>query len=134
MQSSRTLFENAEMAATLPTAGLSGCGFGSLRCETNNTTNKDLYLKSLRMTLSLDTCPDGGTCPLLKHTCVSLRVGDERQVGGKRKTKPAKSRKQMTTSKKDATYLRICHLTMLVTCIAVSLDQLEPKEAHDINF
>ena len=125
MQSSRTLFENAEMAVTLPTAALSGCGFGSLRCETNNTTNKDLYLKS---------CPDGGTCPLLKHTCVSLRVGDGRRVGGKRKTEPAKSRKQMTTSKKDATYLRICHLTMLVTCIAVSLDQLEPKKAHDINF
>ena len=30
----RTLFENGEMAVTLPTAALSGCGFGSLRCET----------------------------------------------------------------------------------------------------
>ena len=30
----RTLFENGEMAVTLPTAALSGRGFGSLRCET----------------------------------------------------------------------------------------------------
>ena len=30
----RTPFENGEMAVTLPTAALSGCGFGSLRCET----------------------------------------------------------------------------------------------------
>ena len=85
--------------------------------------------------MTSDTCPDGGTCPQLKHTCVSLRVGDERRVGGKRKTEPPERRKQVTTSKKDATYLSICsicHLTMHVTCVAVSLDQLEPKTAHEI--
>ena len=84
--------------------------------------------------MTLDTCPEGGTCPLLKHTCVSLRVGDEKRVGGTRKTEPPKRSKQVTTSKKDATYLNICHLTMHVTCVAVSLDQLEPKKAHEINF
>ena len=36
LQSSRTLFENGEMAVTLPTAALSGCGFGSLKRETEN--------------------------------------------------------------------------------------------------
>ena len=40
MQSSRTLFENGEMAVTLPPAALSGCGFGSLQCETEKSTNK----------------------------------------------------------------------------------------------
>ena len=30
----RTLFENGDMAVTLPTAAFLGCGFGSLRCET----------------------------------------------------------------------------------------------------
>ena len=74
--------------------------------------------------MTLDTCPEGGTCPLLKHSCVSLRVGDEKRVGGKRQTEPPKY----------ATYLSICHLTMHVTCVAVSLDQLEPKKAHEINF
>ena len=28
----------------------------------------------------------------------------------------------------------MCHLTMPVTCIAVSLDQLEPKKTHEKNF
>ena len=84
------------------------------------------------MTLTLDTCPEGGTCPLLKHTCVSLRVGDEKRQGGKRKTKPQKRQKQVTTSKEDVTYLSICHMTMHVTCSAVSLDQLEPRKAHGI--
>ena len=36
----RTLFENGEMAVTLPTAALSGCGFGSLQCETEKSTSK----------------------------------------------------------------------------------------------
>ena len=55
--------------------------------------------KTLGMTKTLDTCPEGGTCPLLKHTCVSLRVGDEKPVGGKRKTEPPERRKQVTTFK-----------------------------------
>ena len=38
----RTLFESGEMAATLPTAELSGSGFGSLKCETENSTSKYL--------------------------------------------------------------------------------------------
>ena len=42
MQSSRTLFESGEIAATLPTAALSGCGFGSLKCETEKSTSKYL--------------------------------------------------------------------------------------------
>ena len=84
--------------------------------------------------MTLDTCLDGRTCPRLKHTCVSLRAGDERRVGRKRKTEPPERRKQVTTSRKDATYLSICHLTMHVTCVAVSLDQLEPNHAHEINF
>ena len=86
------------------------------------------------MTLSWDTCPDGGTCPLLKHTCVSLRVGDERRVGAKRKTEPPKRQKQVATSKEDVTYFSICHLTTHVTCSAVSLDQLEPKKARGITL
>ena len=36
----RALFENGEMAVTLPTAALSGCGFGSLKCETDKSTSK----------------------------------------------------------------------------------------------
>ena len=83
--------------------------------------------------MALDTCPEGGTCPLLKHICVSLRVGDRKRVDGKRKTEPPR-RKQVTTSKRDATYSSICQMTMHVTCVAVSLDQLEPKKAHEINF
>ena len=43
MQSGRTLFGNGEMAMTLPTAALSGCGFGSLKCETENSTSKYLF-------------------------------------------------------------------------------------------
>ena len=39
--------------------------------------------------------------------------------------------KQVTTSEEDATYLSICRMTMHVTCNAVSLDQLEPKKAHE---
>ena len=42
MQSSRTPFENREMAVTLPTAALSGCGFGSLKRETEISTRKYL--------------------------------------------------------------------------------------------
>ncbi len=38
----RTLFENGEMAVTLPTAALSGCGFGSLKSETEKSTSKYL--------------------------------------------------------------------------------------------
>ena len=75
---------------------------------------------------------DYGTCPVTKHTCVSLREGDEKRVGEKRKTEPPKRQKQVTTSKEDATYLSICRMTMQVTCNAVSLDQLEPKKAHEI--
>ena len=56
----------------------------------------------------------------------------EVRVGGKRKTEPPKRRKQVTTSKEDATYLGICHMTIHVTCVAVSLDQLEPKKAHEL--
>ena len=37
----RTLSENGEMAVTLPTAVLSGCGFGSLQSETENLTSQD---------------------------------------------------------------------------------------------
>ena len=38
----RTLFENGKMAVTLPTAALPGCGFGSLKCETEDSTSKYL--------------------------------------------------------------------------------------------
>ncbi len=38
-QSSRTLFESGEMAVTLPTAALAGCGFGSLKRETEESTS-----------------------------------------------------------------------------------------------
>ena len=101
MQSSHTLFENGEMALTLPTAALSppllGCVLGSLKCETEIRVST---LKALGMTMTLDTCPEGGTCPRLKHTCVSLRMGDENRVGGKRTTEPPKRRNQVTTSKR----------------------------------
>ena len=33
-------FENGEMAVTLPTAAPSGCGFGSLKCETDKSTER----------------------------------------------------------------------------------------------
>ena len=42
MLSSRTLFESGEMAVTLPTAALSGCGFGSLKGETEKSTSNYL--------------------------------------------------------------------------------------------
>ena len=77
MHSSRTLFENGEMAATLPTAALSGCGFGSLTCETEKSTNEYLIGKIM----TADTCPEGGTCPLLKHTCF-LRSGRRGRASG----------------------------------------------------
>ena len=35
-------FENGEMAVTLPTAALSGCGFGSLKRETEKSTSRYL--------------------------------------------------------------------------------------------
>ena len=94
MQSSRTLFENGEVAVTLPTAALSGCG---LARETDKSTSKYL-VEVIKNDSDMDTCPEGGTCPLLKHTCVSLRVGNEKRVGGKSKTEPPKRRKQVTTS------------------------------------
>ena len=42
MQSAALFFENREMAVTLPTAALSGSGFGSLQCETGNATSRYL--------------------------------------------------------------------------------------------
>ena len=111
----RTLFENGEMAVTLPTAALSGCGFGSLKCETEKSTStyliRDIENLEKYWTLVLNRA----LALLLKHTCVSLREGDEKRVGGKRKTEPLKRQKPVTTSEEDATYLGICRMTMHVT-------------------
>ena len=79
MQSSRTLFENGEMAVTLPTAG----------CETINEW-----------------------------------VGE--------KNRASKEEETSDNIQEDETYLSICQMTIHVTCVAVSLDPLEPKKAHEI--
>ena len=109
------------MAVTLPTAALSGCGFGSLKRETEETRN-DFLVWVIVHGNDMGHLSWVGTCPRWKRLCVSLRVGDEeRRVGGKRKTKPPKRRKQVTTSKG-------CNLPeAYVTCIAASLDQPESK-------
>ena len=58
------------------------------------------------MTVTLDTCPEGSTGPLLKHTCVSLRVGDERRSGWEKKNRASKEEETSDNIQKDATYLR----------------------------
>ena len=51
------------------------------------------------MAMTEDTCPEEALAHDWKHS-VSFRVGDEeKRVGGKRKRKLPKRRKQVTTSK-----------------------------------
>ena len=69
-----------------------------------------------------------GTCPLLKHTCVSSRVGDKEKGGGWEKKNRASKEEETSDNIQEMQLTEgICYLTMHVTCIAVSLDQLEPK-------
>ena len=73
------------------------------------------------MTMTWDTCPEGGTCPLLKHTCVSLRVGDEKTSGWEKKNRASEEEETSDNIQTDATYLRhmspdnACHLYCCVT-------------------
>ena len=62
-----------------------------------------------------------------------LRVGDEKRQGVKKKNKASTEAETSDDIPKRKNLLSICHLTMRVTCSAVSLDQLEPKKAHE-NF
>ena len=47
----------------------------------------------------------------------------------KEKTRPPERRKQVTTSE-DENLLEHCAMTMHVTCVAMSLDKLEPERQH----
>ena len=83
--------------------------------------------------MTLDTCPEGGTCPLLEtHLC--FLKGRRETSGWEKKNRASKEEETSDNIQEDETHLGICHLTMHVTCVAVSLDQLEPKKAHEINF
>ena len=72
-------------------------------------------------TVTVDTCPEEGTCPLLKNTCVSLRVGEEKKSGWERKNRASKEGETSDNMQKDATYLKhmstdnACHLYCCVT-------------------
>ena len=92
------------------------------------------WFESLGMTMTLGTCPERGTCPLLKHTCVSLRVVDEKNewVGKEKQSFQRGGNKWQHP--KDATYLRhmspdnACHLYCCVTWPAGA------ENAQEINF
>ena len=103
MQSSRTLFENGEMAVTLPTAALSGCGFGPLKCETEKSTSEYLIGKIM----TADTCPEGGTFPLLKHTCFLRRGRRGRTSGWEKKNRASKEEETSDNVQEEATYLYV---------------------------
>ena len=77
-------FESGEMAVTLPTAALSGCGFGSLKGETEKSTSNYLVWV-IGNDNDVGHLSWLGTCPQLKHTCVSLRVGDKKTSGWEKK-------------------------------------------------
>ena len=65
---------------------------------------------------------------LVPDTLVSEKGGRrerESEWVGKRKTRPPERRKQVTTSE-DEHLLEHCAKTMHVTCVAMSLDKLEP--------
>ena len=68
----------------------------------------------------------------MSFICI-VRAGDEeKRVGGKRKQSLQHRRKQVTKHPEDdAFHESICHLTMHVTCSAVSLDQIGAKNAHE---
>ena len=68
-----------------------------------------------------------GTCPLLKHTCVSSRVGDEEKKEWMGKNKASKEEETSDNIQRMQLTQGTRRLTMHVTCIAVSLDQLDPK-------
>ena len=79
--------------------------------------------------ISLDACPK-------THWCGLKGVGDEeKRVGGKRKQTLQHKKEQVTRHPEGWNiYMKsMCHLTMDVTCNAVSLDQLGAK-MHMKNF
>ena len=67
-----------------------------------------------------------------RHTCVNEKgEGDEKRIewAGK-KNRASKEAETSDNIQRGWTYLA-CQITMHVTCNAVSLDQLEPKNAHE---
>ena len=60
-----------------------------------------------------------------------FRVGDEKRQGGKKKNRASTEAETSDNIPKRMNLLSMCHMTMRVTCSAVSLDQLEPKKAHE---
>ena len=67
------------------------------------------------------------------HLCF-LRGGRRETSGWEKKNRASKEEETSDNIQEDETYLSICQLTMHVTCVAVSLHQLEPKKTHKINF
>ena len=58
-------------------------------------------------------------------------MGDEKRQGGKKKNRASTEAETSDNIPKRMNLLSMCHMTMRVTCSAVSLDQLEPKKAHE---
>ena len=64
---------------------------------------------------------------LLRPHAINPRYGVVKTK--RKKTRPPERRKQVTTSE-DENLLEHCAMTMHVTCVAMSLDKLEPERQH----
>ena len=71
------------------------------------------------------------TCPKTHLRLEKGRGTRERASGWEKKNKASTEAETSDNIRKRMNLLSICQLTMHVTCIAVSLDQLEPKRAHE---
>ena len=67
------------------------------------------------------------------HLCFS-KGGRRETSGWERKNKASKEEETSDNIQKGSNLLEHTSMTMPVTCVAESLDQLEPKKAHEANF
>ena len=103
---------------------------GLARCRVNCKLNE---WKLSKVTEKLRTLVRKGTCPWWRHTCVSWFKGGRRETTGwEKKNKASKEAETSDNIQRAWTYLAYVtwQCMSLVTCSAVSLDQLEPKKAH----
>ena len=87
-------------------------------------------MQSAALFLKMGKCPTD-TCPKT-HLC-RLEKGRETRGearGWEKKNRASKEAETSDNIQERMNLLSICHMTMHVTCSAVSLDQLEPKKAH----
>ena len=120
MQSSRTLFENGEMAVTLPTAALSGCGFGSLKCDTDKSTSKYL-LEVIENDNNIGHLSWRGHLPTVETHLCFLKGGRRKTSGWEKKNRASKEEETSDNIQKGCNLLEhmspdnACHLCCCVT-------------------